>query len=243
MYTKDIIPTDLARTEINGTELVMREIQLRQLLKAHEELVRLGIGVAGKVGFVAAPETTASWRSYTTQQQLVARGASKTLASHHRRGVAVDCYADWDYIKRIKATMNKYGFYNDLAYVSRDWSRASDTQSETTPIPWDGGHWNWISNHHAYGYQFLNDKPNPLKDVSMTEYENCLVQLTQGGHKESGTFAMVLKGEKHIIDTGKTKKALDALFTLYMRGMAPKPLTIAAWDAIPTGDPWHEWKA
>lgn len=242
MYSKEIILSDLVRAEINGTELVMREIQMRQLLKAHQELEGLGIGVAGKKGFVAAGELTCSWRSYTLQQQLVAKGASKTLASHHRRGVAVDCYADWDYIKRIKSVMNKYGFFNDLAYVSRDWSRASDTQSNSTPVPWDGGHWNWVGNLHAYGYKFINQKPNPLKEVNMNEYENCLVQLTQGGHKDSGSFALVLGGERHTIDPNKGKDAINALFTVQMRGMAPKPLTIQAWESIKEGEPWHKWK-
>jgi len=242
MFSKDIIVSQLAKTEINGTEIVMRDIQLRQLLKAHKELEGLGICMAGKKGFVSAPELTCSWRSLTLQQQLMAKGASKTLASHHRRGVAIDCYADWDYINKIKPIMNKYGFFNDLAYVSRDWKKASDTKSAETPIAWDGGHWNWVSNTHAWGYPYENQLPQILKTVNMNEYENCLVQLTQGGHKQSGSFALVLDGERHIIKTSKEKDTLNAILTVMMRGMTPKALTIQAWESIPEGDAWHEWK-
>ena len=88
-------------------------------------------------------------------------------------------------------------------------------------------------------FDTINVLPALVKEVSMQEYENHLVQLTQG----IGGFALVLKGEKHLIDVkSHPEKALNALFTVYMRGMVPSPLTQAAWDAIPTGVPWHDYK-
>lgn len=231
-YSTDIVQTPLGQAVINSTRILMRELQLTQLLKAHEELVSLGIGVAGKLGFVPAPETTASWRSLAVQQQLVNRGASQTLQSNHRRAVAVDFYADWDYLDRIKATMNKYGFFNDLAYIKN---------SKGQWVKWDGGHWNWISNSHAWNYQLIDTLPALIKEVTMQEYENTLVQLTQGGYPQSGQFALVIDGKRHAIDV-KSPKAIDAILTIMMRGMRPCPLTHDAWDKIPEGEPWATWK-
>jgi hypothetical protein len=233
MYSTEIVQSPLGQAVLNGTKILMREIQLRQLLKAHEELVRLKIGVAGKMGFVPAAETTASWRSLSLQRQLVAKGASMTLLSNHRRATAVDCYADWDYIDRIKATMNKYGFVNDLAYIKN---------SKGQWVKWDGGHWNWIGNSHASYYGLIDTLPALIKTVSMQEYENTVVQLTQPGFPDSGRFALVIEGSRHWIDTNNTKKTLEALLTIGMAGMRPCPLTKAAWDSIPEGEPWATFK-
>ena len=150
-------PMELQYTFINGTRIVARRFFLEQLTKAHEEIEARGIGTAGKIGFVPAGETTCSWRSLKTQQQLKNKGASKTLASNHRRGAAVDCYADRAYTERIRPIMDKYELVNDLR-------------------PWDAVHWNYKSNKHSWSYPFIDKLPLDLKEFSMDEYDNYLIQ-------------------------------------------------------------------
>lgn len=218
---------------INGTRIVARRFFLEALVKAHEELVRLKIGANGKLGFIPGPERTASWRSEVLQRQLLNSGASKTMLSNHRRGVAVDCYANWPYINLIKKTMNKYGLVNDLAYASRDWKKIDDSLDKETPIPWDGGHWNWKSNAACYAYPVVSSLPNLLKEFSMQEYDNHVIQLTEAGVAESGSFALVYGGQKHLV----TKDRLGhATMTVLMRAMVPSPVNKQIWDSIPTGD-------
>src|SRR6478752_1061757 len=100
---------DLQFIVLNGQKVVGLLVFLEALVKAHDELVSKKIGFGNKLGFVPATEITSSWRSLVLQKQLVAKGASKTLVSNHRRGSAVDCQADWPYIKKIAPTMKKYG--------------------------------------------------------------------------------------------------------------------------------------
>lgn len=220
-------------TVINGTKIVARRFVLEALTKAHNELTKLGIGANGKKGLVFAPELTASWRSEVLQRQLVNKKASKTMYSNHRSGTAIDVFGNWNYINAIKKTMNKYGFVNDLAYVSRDWKIADDSLDAETPIPWDGGHFNWGSNAIARSYQIVNALPALLKEFSMENYENHLIQLTEPGVTDSGAFALVLGGKKRPVT--KDRKA-DAVLTVLMRGMVPSAVNKATWDSIPTGD-------
>lgn len=81
---------ELQQTTINGRKIVALTCMLEALTKAHTELVALKIGWKDKMGFVLSEETTGGWRSLALQKQLVAKGASKTLYSNHRRGSAVD---------------------------------------------------------------------------------------------------------------------------------------------------------
>lgn len=201
-------------TEINGVKLIARRFYLEALTKAHDELVLRGIGVAGKIGFVPSGSVTASWRSLKLQKQLVAKGASKTLLSNHRRGVAVDCYPDRPYTERIRPVMEKNNLVNDLR-------------------PWDAVHWNYKSNKHSWGYKMVDSLPPNLKEFSMQEYDNYFIQDVQG----DGGFALVYGGKKHIVNTKKKKNRLaEANATAFIRGMTPAALTKEAWDSIPTGE-------
>lgn len=220
-------------TIINGTKIIARRFVLEAITKAHEELVRLKIGANGKLGFIVGPERTASWRSEALQRQLLNQGASKTMLSNHRSGTAIDCFANWNYINAIKPTMNKYGLFNDLAYVSRDWKIADDSLDKETPIPWDGGHWNWKSNAIARSYQIVNSLPALIKEFSMETYDNHVLQLTEAGVEGSGSFALVYGGKKHIVS--KDRMSL-AVMTAFMRGMVPSAVNKAVWDSIQTGD-------
>jgi len=149
-------PLRLEYAVINGRKIIARRFFLEALLNAHREIEAAGIGVAGHLGFVLSGEETGSWRSETTQKQLLARGASKTMASNHRRGVAVDCFPDRAYIEKIRPFMNKYKLVNDLA-------------------PWDAVHWQYVSNAHCWSYEIINELPGFLNEFSMDNYEGFIV--------------------------------------------------------------------
>jgi hypothetical protein len=51
------------------------------------------------------------WRSKTEQEVMVKKGASKTMDSNHRRGVAYDIW-NWS---EMEASMRKLGFINDIS--------------------------------------------------------------------------------------------------------------------------------
>lgn len=201
---------ELQFSMINGKKIIARRFFLKTLNDAHNELIKAGIGYRNKLGFVLSSDITGSWRSLTQQKQLVEKGASKTLASNHRRGSAVDCIPDWDYIHEIEPIMRKYGLDNDLR-------------------PWDGGHFNWKSNKEAQAFQIINELPGFIKEFSPMEYDNFLIQETE----ESGTFALVYGGKKHIVT--KNRKA-DATLTVLMRGMQTAALNKKTWDSISSGD-------
>ena len=222
---------DLQYAFFNGERVVELPFFLEALTKTHEELTKLGIGHGGKLGFVPADETTCSWRSLVSQKQLVAKGASKTLYSNHRRGTAVDCVADWDYIKKIAPTMKKHGFVNDLAYWNKETGQTSPSQLPGY-VAWDGGHWNWMSNAHAAEYIVRDELPLIFDEFSMDKFDNMILQLTEAGVTESGSFAAVYRGEKHIIR--KDRAGLAAL-TKDLRGMKMQPVNKADWDSVPNG--------
>lgn len=221
---------DLQQTTINGQKIVALPVYLEALTKAHAELVALGIGYGRQKGFVLSSETTGSWRSLVLQKQLVAKGASKTLYSNHRRGTAVDCAADWDYIKRIAPTMKKHGLINDLAYINGN-------QTSSLPLPgykaWDGGHFNLKSNAEASKYPIIDVAPTILKEFSMQDYNEHLIQLTEPGVPGSGSFALVIGGKKRLVI--KTRLP-EALATYIMRDMKKAPVSKTEWDAIPDGE-------
>lgn len=221
---------ELMFTIINGRKIIARRFFLEALTKAHEELVRLGIGFGDKLGFVLSDETSGSWRSESYQRQLVERGSSKTMYSNHRRGTAVDCAADWPYIKRIRPTMNKYGLVNDLAYLSKD-GRVDDDQLPGY-FPWDGGHYQWKSNTEAQKYDIINKLPVTLNQFSMNQYDGQILFMAQEGFPESGSFAGVYREEKHLIK--KERAGLAAIHPL-LGGKKAVTVDKAIWDAIPTG--------
>lgn len=221
---------------LNGRRVIGLPFFLEALLKAHEDLTKQGVAYGNTVGLLPAGEETASWRSLTLQRQLVAKGASKTLVSNHRRGTAMDVVANWDYIKRIAPTMKKYGLINDLAYAKYQSGRivATSDLPRVGYVAWDGGHFQWGSNQKAMGYPLVDELPSLLTEFSMQEYENKIVQLSEAGYAgESGSFALVVNGHKRLIDD--KSRGWKAIATIMVR-QNKTGLSKAAWDAIPTGD-------
>lgn len=221
--------TQLAYVTINGRKIVARAFVLEALLKAHEDIKAAGIGYGGQLGFVLSNERTGSWRSEVLQKELKDAGASKTMYSNHRMGTAIDCAADWGYINKIKPFMNKYGLVNDLAYVDKAWTKADDTKDAETPIPWDGGHWNWKSNSEASKYPIINKLPIEIRELSMDQYDGEIIFEAE----KSGAFAGVYRGEKHPISS---ERAGFAAIHPLLGGKKAVSVTLAVWDSIPTGD-------
>ena len=150
------------------------------------------------------------------QEQLLAKGLTRTLASNHRRGTAVDVFPDLDYVKKIIPIMKKHNLVNDLG-------------------AWDQVHFNWSSNSTAMSYPIFNELPLLLKEFSMNEYENHIIQLTEPNVPESGMFALVLGGVKRKV--GKSRMA-EAAMTVLFRGMQPSAVNKKLWDSIPDGKPF-----
>lgn len=221
---------------INGRKITARRFFLEALTKAHEELVSLGIGFGDKPGFLLSDETSGSWRSEAYQRQLVERGASKTMYSNHRRGTAVDCAADWAYIKRIRPTMNKHGLFNDLAYLSKG-GRVDDDQLPGY-YPWDGGHWNWKSNAEAQKYDIINKLPVILNQFSMNTYDGQILFMAEAGQPESGAFAGVYPNpETHVLEKHLIKKDRAGLAAIHplLGGKKAIAVDLRAWNSIPSG--------
>lgn len=222
---------------INGTKITARRFYLEALVAAHNELVRLKIGYNGKLGFVAAPERTASFRSLALQKELVASGASRTYFSNHRRGTAVDCASDWDYIHKIRPTMEKYGLTNDLAYIDTD-SHGNIIRHDSNPFDgsyvdadefkaWDGGHFNWVSNEVAQTFKIVDSLINVPEFKLMQNKNGELIQLIDGKNPGSGGFAFVKNGKKQPISKERLAEAVASI-------ILDRSVTRAEWDAIPT---------
>lgn len=226
---------ELMFTFINGRKIVARRFYLEALHKAHDEIVKAGISYKGIKGFVLSDEVTGSWRSEALQRQLVEKKASKTMYSNHRRGTAIDCAADWPYIKAIRPYMNRQGLFNDLAYL-----KGAQTDDDQFPgsVPWDGGHWNFKSNAIAQSYDIINKLPIIINQFSMFTYDGQIIFMAQEGLPESGSFAGVYPNrdthelEKHIIR--KDRAGLAAIHPL-LGGKKAFPVDKVTWDAIPTG--------
>lgn len=222
---------DLQVATINGRKVIALTCVLDALTKADAELKKLGIGYKGTLGFVLSDETTGGWRSLALQTQLKARGASKTLNSNHRHGSAVDCAADWGYIKAIAPTMKKYGLINDLAYI-----KGNKTSDQPFPgaVAWDGGHFNFGSNAKANAFPTIDVLPALLTEYSMQKYEGQIINLSEAGYPGlSGSFAFVQDGKKRVIQD--KSRGWKALATLDVRKTG-NGLTKAQWDAVPTGE-------
>lgn len=222
---------DLNYAIFNGIKVVALPFVLEALTRAHEELVRTGVTYNQKLGFTPAGEVTASWRSLTLQKQLVAKGASKTLYSNHRRGTAVDAAADWNYINKISPILKKYGLVNDLAYLNKS---TGATSAKPLPgyVPWDGGHFNWQANEIAADYEIIDEAPLVIKQFSMNQYDNKILFLAEKGVPGAGSFAAVYGGEKHIITP---EHAGEAAIHPQVGAQKALPVTKATWDSIPTG--------
>lgn len=235
-------------TIINGRKIIARRFFLEALTKAHEELAALGIGFGDKKGFVLSDETSGSWRSEAYQRQLVERGSSKTMYSNHRRGTAVDCAADWPYIKRIRPTMNKYGLVNDLAYITAidpytgktktGQPIKTDDDQFTGSVPWDGGHWNWKSNTEAQKYDIINKLPITLNQLSMNQYDGQILFMAEAGLPESGSFAGVYPNQDtHVLEKHTIKKDRAGLAAIHPLLGGKKAIAVdrVTWDKIPSG--------
>ncbi len=220
---------------LNERKIIALPAVLEALIKAHEDLVAQNISYEGLFGFVLSTEKAGSWRSLTLQKELVAKGSSKTLYSNHRRGTAVDCAADWDYINRIKSTMNKYGLFNDLAYAKYQGSKivATADAKKTGYVAWDGGHWNWQSNSKAESYPIIDKLSGELQKYMDATYENTVIWLAEKDLPQSGSFAAVYGSKKHLIAVSRHgTAALHPLFS----GKKTAPVDGKTWDSIETGD-------
>lgn len=226
---------ELMFTVINGRKVVARRFLLEALTKAHEEIVFAGIGHGDKQGFVLSDETSGSWRSEAYQRQLVERGASKTMYSNHRRGTAVDCAADWGYIRKIRPIMNKHGLFNDLAYIGN--GKADDDQFAGS-VPWDGGHWNWKSNVEAQAFDIINKLPATLNQLTMSQYDGQILFMAEEGFPESGSFAGVYPNrETHALEKHHIKKDRAGLAAIHPLLGGKKAIAVdkRTWDSIPSG--------
>ena len=154
---------ELQYIDLNGRRIIALPFFLEAILKIDADLKCQGIGLDTKKGLICGAVETSSWRSEALQKQLYNKGASKTMFSNHRRGVALDIFPDRKYIERIDATMEKYGLKNDLG-------------------DWDFGHYNWISNAHCWSYDIINTQPLFLREFSiclilklwLSNQQNCL---------------------------------------------------------------------
>lgn len=225
----------LVFTVINDHKIIAQDFLIEALTKAHAELVALKIGYGGKLGFVLASDRTGSWRSEAVQRELFDKGASLTMWSNHRRGTAVDCAADWTYIKAIKPTMNKYGLVNDLAYTNKAKTQADDTQDAGTPYGWDGGHFQWKSNVEAtHAAEVINVLPMDIKSFNMptvdplAQYEGQIIFDANG----KGAFAVVMMGQKRIVS--EARAGLVAIHPIY-GGKRAVPVTPLIWSSFRDG--------
>lgn len=222
-------------TIINGRKIIARRFYLEALIKAHNDILVAGITLNDKLGFHLSDETSGSWRSEAYQRQLVEKGASKTMYSNHRRGTAIDCAADWAYIKKIRPHMNRHGLFNDLAYI-----KGAQTDDDQFPgsVPWDGGHWNWKSNVEAQKYDIINKLPITLNQFSMNQYDGQILFMAQEGLPESGAFAGVFPNrETHEIEKHLIKKERAGLAAIHpiLGAKRAVPVDKATWDSIPSG--------
>ncbi len=87
-----------------------------------------------------------SFRTLEEQKVMVAKGASKTLQSNHRRGMAVDC-VNWE---KIQDKMRAVGLINDIS--------------------WDKNHFAYDGEIKAAKYPLYNiDNSTPAADTVTTE--------------------------------------------------------------------------
>lgn len=211
---------NLQWTNINGRKAVALPFLLRAALDADAELKSLGIGLdAQHPGLILGDPTTSTWRGEALQAQLLAKGATKTMTSNHRRGVALDVYPDRAYVARIAQTMRKHGLVNDLG-------------------DWDLVHFNWVSNAHSWSYPIINELPGFLNQFSMSTFEGFILQLTQPGVPGSGGFAFVEAGHKRHVSKGRMAEFATGMLVRLLAGehIRAKGVNKADWDAIPDGD-------
>jgi len=128
------------------------------------------------------------WRSLKEQQEMVQRGASKTLLSNHRRGVAVDLI-NWE---EMQDKMRAVGLIND--------------------IPWDRNHYTIGGESRATLYPLLDsigDVPTfnaPAKEkekITKPKNMNTSIYLNsaewEGGQYEGKDFVVRLHENANII--------------------------------------------
>ena len=223
----------LQTTTINGHRITALPMVLEAFIRADADLKAQGIGRGNTLGLVFAGQETCSWRSLALQQALVAKGASMTTLSNHRRGTACDVAADWDYIGRIGPTMRKYGLINDLAfakYVNGKIVAVSD-QHLAGYSAWDGGHFNWQSNTKAASFPIIDKQEVITEYTPMQDLENKIIQLTQQGVEHSGSFAIIIDGKRRVVSAERMGLALATIMVRENK----TGLSKAAWDAIPDG--------
>lgn len=71
-----------------------------------------------------------SFRTLEEQKAMVAKGASKTLQSNHRRGMAVDC-VNWE---AIQDNMRAVGLINDISWDKNHFAYDGETKAAKYPL-------------------------------------------------------------------------------------------------------------
>jgi len=71
-----------------------------------------------------------SFRTLEEQKVMVAKGASKTLQSNHRRGMAVDC-VNWE---SIQDKMRAVGLINDISWDKNHFAYDGETKAAKYPL-------------------------------------------------------------------------------------------------------------
>lgn len=142
---------------------------------------------------------TSGWRSKKEQEEILRKGASKTMDSNHRRGIAYDIW-NW---QEIEKEMKKLGFINDLK-------------------PWDPGHFPFGGENKARkNFPIIDSLPkniekykptnksttNPKIDVKfepVTKQESKTTQYTTEVPKEAPASPQSVTGQpitqKEIVD-------------------------------------------
>lgn len=73
---------------------------------------------------------------------------------------------------------------------------------------------------------------NTMPETKKDQLDNTVIQLNEPGKPGSGQFALVYRGEKHLVTS---ERLSEATMTAWFRDMNRKTLTLKEWDAIPTG--------
>lgn len=128
---------------------------------AHEDLLE-------RLSKVPEAIVYSSWRSLAEQKELVKNGKSKTLASNHRRGTAVDCI-NW---KEIEPKMRKVGLINDISWDRNHFALGGESQAAKYPlvdsIPADIPEWKPIV---VIAPKIEPEGANSVEDVSDTKIQ------------------------------------------------------------------------
>lgn len=199
----------LKYTIIDNKKVILLPEMLERVLAAKADIEAAGMTLE------LQGESTCSWRTNETQQQLVDKGVSWTLLSNHRRGTAIDVMADWDYIGKIEQIMYKHGLVNDLRQYG------------------DGGHFNLLSNTHAGSYPIINELPANIPEFNMNQYEDNIIWETETTGPGSGRMAYIQNNLRREVTQ---ERAGLASLALQAAGGKVVAVNKEIWDSFEEGE-------